>query len=172
MRALKSNNANERLFALTVLPSVSADPAVNMPIFLENLKDPDATIRRFVAATVAHTDPKLPELLPILREALRSDLRTQIQWALGIIGGSRMDQGSQAEKILPGIPALVPEVVGLLDSQDNLVEMTASNALLTLGADAIPGLEEAIAAEGNPPKATKAEEVLKLIRERAAKEQK
>jgi beta-lactamase regulating signal transducer with metallopeptidase domain len=170
VKALKSDNANERLFAVTVLRRVSPAPLDDLPILLEMLKDPDFEVRMRAMIDVARIDAQEPKLVSVLREALASDSQAKVSEAIHIVGGSWNLQTGQLLKPHATVPAVVPELIGLLKNTDKTISDMASDALLQIGAAAVSELEKVINAEGNPPKATKAEQVLKLIRERAAKE--
>ena len=88
VKALKSDNANERLFALAVLRRVSSTPQDDLPMLLEMLKDSDFEVRMRAMIEVARIDPARPELLSVLREALASDNKSKVREAIQIAGGS------------------------------------------------------------------------------------
>jgi beta-lactamase regulating signal transducer with metallopeptidase domain len=72
LQSLESNDANERWFAVVVLP-IFAQREETVPLFIKRLKDPSPKVRQAAAEMMVSTEPPAPELVGTLREWLASD---------------------------------------------------------------------------------------------------
>ncbi len=82
LQSLESNDANERWFALVVLPIV-AQREETVPLFIKKLKDPSPKVRQAAAEMMVSTEPPAPELVATLRDWLASDDVAQFSIAAG-----------------------------------------------------------------------------------------
>jgi hypothetical protein len=162
-QALKSENANERLFAVTVLPSMYApSPRDAAPHLVEMLDDPSLEVRNLVMSKMFQLDPTAPALRDALRKALANDNQTTLDWVLRAIESA--SKNPQAVDTLAGI---VPDLLRLLD-RGGLIESRASESLRNMGLAALDGLEKAINAEGGKGAAAdKARKIYDEIRSRS-----
>ncbi|MBI3838843.1 MAG: HEAT repeat domain-containing protein [Planctomycetia bacterium] len=169
-KALKSDDANQRLFALVVLPSLIAPEKDALPLYREALKDENFQVRAWAMACIGRIDPKLPELQPALREALAADDQGLVISAIQIVGGRHFGNLQPRAPSSPARPELVPELVGLLNNPDNQIKSAAISALLEMGPEVIPALEKAWQSTDDEEIAKKAEETLLRIRKRLSKQ--
>jgi hypothetical protein len=72
LRSLESDDANERWFALVILPIV-APREETVPLLIKKLTDPSPKVRQAAVELMVPTEPSPPELVATLREWLASD---------------------------------------------------------------------------------------------------
>jgi hypothetical protein len=143
--ALQHGNANQRLFALWVLPTAMVEPKESAPLFVEAMKDKDAHVRsraRWLVAAFAHDSPSL---VPSLRAALATPDRNEVISAFNIIGGigAALFADGRPPVKMPPTPELIPELVAFLGHADLELRGKAAEALVYIGRPAEHALIQA-----------------------------
>jgi beta-lactamase regulating signal transducer with metallopeptidase domain/multidrug resistance efflux pump len=131
IEALKSENANQRLLAATVLWNVP-DKKERARLLTPLLKDPAAEVRYTAAGQLLTLAPGTPGLVEILREALTSQEPAMKVWALGT-----MHQGYHLS-----LAPLAPELVGMLAGES--FDSRVADLIEKMGNAAVPALEAAL----------------------------
>ncbi len=143
LAALKSGNANQRRFALAVLPLAVANPKDAAPIFSEALSDKDALVRRMAITGLAVADPGSMELAAAIRSALATGDHATVDWVGFLIAG--YEKGGYVP-MLPGrlrpMESLAPDLIDLLNSDDHGLCRAAGFNLLQMGEAALPALQQ------------------------------
>jgi hypothetical protein len=170
LEALHSDDANQRLFAVAVLPDVVPQRPDSVPHLAAMLNDPSVAVRRHAALYLLELAPQTPGLVEIVRQGLHSPGLDDVRWALSMIN----------HKTAAVLAPLVPDVVPLLKQKSLGIEglmgvggmgsgyqpPTPQAALTALGPAALPALEESL----NSDDATirqEAESLLEQIRAKA-----
>jgi beta-lactamase regulating signal transducer with metallopeptidase domain len=166
--AMKSENANQRLFAVVVLPNIVAKRKDAAPWLTDLLRDENRSVRVAAHISLGLADPDSPELLGVLREELSGEEPDDIRLAISIAGGRVLQlwEGGLTST-MPPMPALAPQLVKLLDSTDKVIRNDATDALIKIGPAAIKLLEPR-AASDDPEVAKHAAAMIEKIRQTEA----
>jgi HEAT repeat protein len=121
-------------------------PSVALPVLRALLSDSDPDVRWWAARALAEIrDPQVPELL---RSALRdADVSVRQCAALGL-----REQAT---------PRAIQDLIALLNDEDRLLARLAADALIAIGAEAVPALLEVLQ---NGPQTGRLEAVRALAR--------
>ena len=119
------SSGDDRL-AEAAVREFTSRPLVALPILRDLLSNADADVRWWAARALAEIqDPEVPELL---QSALHdADVSVRQCAALGL----RHQAPAEA----------IPDLIALLDDEDRLLARLAADALIAIGADAVPALE-------------------------------
>ena len=123
LKALTDGNANQRLFAASVLMNVSDDRQRNISLLSDLLKDTDLNVRAHAADTLIASSPGTEGIAAVVREALRSDDGEMVNRGQLLVASllRRManDEAQKAEAVRRTIvtvgPAVIPSLQGILE---------------------------------------------------------
>jgi len=113
-RALETGNANERMFALRVLP-LDAGKSQTVPLLVRLLDNPDRRIVELARAPLAVIDHDNPALVASIQRGLDSDSPEELHNALAHVRGFHYETPGQVNRPLRPYPNLIPSALSLLD---------------------------------------------------------
>ncbi len=165
--SLHSDNANQRLFALCMLPVANWQARDWAPHYLDALQDEDPRVRvaaRIGAAAIAHESPVLASSL---HDGLASGSSAEVISALALVGGVKRSLVGlpNSEATIAPFPTLVSQVADLLAHRDGQVREAAQASLYRLGEAAVAELQR-LATSADPVIAAEAQQVLTQLHER------
>lgn len=115
VKLLKSEKAEERLFALHVLPDTPQTRQETAKLLVPMLKDPSAEVRQLAASHLLAAELTPPELLAVLREWLASDDLAQVSFAAGAACGIGPSRTSATPKNLKLLDELLPDFLQAME---------------------------------------------------------
>ncbi len=115
VKHLKSEKAEERLFALIVLPDTPQTRHETAKLVVPMLKDPSAEVRQLAASHLLAAELTPPELVAALREWLASDDPAQVSFAAGAAFGTGPNRTSASPKNLKLLDELLPDMLRAME---------------------------------------------------------
>jgi HEAT repeat protein len=82
---LKSQDANERMYACIEIAKAKEDAASAVPALVEALKDRDSEVRRLAAYALGEIGEPAAKAIPALKQCLRDEVRDVITQAMNSI---------------------------------------------------------------------------------------
>ena len=86
-KALKTGNANQRLFAVAIVSQATAQPQDAVPLLVEATRDEDQHVRMTARRFLAFVDRRAPETITALRAALSDEDLDEVSDAIRIVAG-------------------------------------------------------------------------------------
>jgi beta-lactamase regulating signal transducer with metallopeptidase domain len=176
LKALDSQNVNQRLFGLGALRRrpVLKEGVARRQVLEKLIADPDLEVRRNVIALLIAYGEAPPAAVDALREALKSNRKQDISWALGNI-----TTGATNEQIAASLVPFAPRLVELSEGktevpgrgkmvrQEDTIRLGAAAALHGLGSAAVPELTKALQSNPSDSKLRTWIDVLEIVNGKA-----